>query len=272
MLEFLGLNKTDDAISLIKKDHETVKELFTDFEHASSRAEKRAIVAKVIEELKLHAEVEEKLFYARIRPELDKEIMTEADEEHHVAKFLIAELEQMDGSEEHYDAKFNVLAENIRHHIREEEGNMLPKAHGLDLDYVAMGEEMQRQKQKLLKNGFPVSAEEKMVGRRGTSHDSPALTAVRSKTTKATVTKDTSAKATKAKPSPVKTKTTKTTVKGPAKVSATAKLMSKLTGKMTGKANGKTTGKATAKNKTTSAANRNLKAAPAAKRKVASKR
>jgi len=272
MLEFLGLNKTDDAIDLIKKDHETVKALFTDFENASSRAEKRAIVAKVIEELKLHAEVEEKLFYARIRPELDKEIMTEADEEHHVAKFLIAELEQMDGSEEHYDAKFNVLAENIRHHIREEEGNMLPKAHGLDFDYVAMGEEMQRQKQKLLKNGFPVSAEEKMVGRRVIRHDSPALTAGRSKTTKAAATKSASANTTKAKPSPVKTKAAKTTVKGPVKASATLKLMSKLTGKVTGKATDKATGKTMAKSKSTAAANRNLKAAPAAKRKVASKR
>ncbi len=48
-------------------------------------------------------------------------MMNEADEEHHVAKILIAELEEMDGSESHYDAKFTVLAENVRHHIKEEE-------------------------------------------------------------------------------------------------------------------------------------------------------
>ena len=54
--------------------------------------------------------------------------MNEADEEHHVAKLLIAELDAMDGSESHFDAKFQVLAENVRHHIEEEEGEMLPKA------------------------------------------------------------------------------------------------------------------------------------------------
>jgi hypothetical protein len=40
--------------------------------------------------------------------------MNEADEEHHVAKVLIAEIEGMDGREDHYDAEFTVLAENVR--------------------------------------------------------------------------------------------------------------------------------------------------------------
>ena len=40
----------------------------------------------------------------------------------------VAELDSMDGSESHFDAKFLVLAENVRHHIQEEENEMLPKA------------------------------------------------------------------------------------------------------------------------------------------------
>ena len=43
--------------------------------------------------------------------------MNEADEEHHVAKILIAELEEINGRETHYAAKFTVLAENVRHLI-----------------------------------------------------------------------------------------------------------------------------------------------------------
>jgi len=40
---------------------------------------------------------------------------------YHLAKVLIADLEEMDGHEDHYDAKFTVVAENVRHHIKEEE-------------------------------------------------------------------------------------------------------------------------------------------------------
>jgi hemerythrin-like domain-containing protein len=55
-------------------------------------------------------------------------LMDEADEEHHVAKILIAELEQMQGNEDNWEAKFMVLAENVRHHIKEEEGEIFPEA------------------------------------------------------------------------------------------------------------------------------------------------
>jgi hypothetical protein len=60
--------------------------------------------------------------------ELEKDVMNEADEEHHVARVLIAELDRR--SDDHRDAKFTVLAESVRHHIKEEEGEMLSKAKG----------------------------------------------------------------------------------------------------------------------------------------------
>src|SRR4051794_32877346 len=89
--------------------------------------------------------------------------MNEADEEHHVAKLLIAELDAMDGSESHFDAKFHVLAENVRHHIEEEEGEMLPKARKAKLDFEALAEEMTARKEKLLADGVPPVGEESMV-------------------------------------------------------------------------------------------------------------
>jgi hypothetical protein len=64
--------------------------------------------------------------------------MNEADEEHHVAKVLIAELEEMDGRKSHYDAKFTVLAENVRHHIKEEESEVFPKAKDANIDFEAL--------------------------------------------------------------------------------------------------------------------------------------
>src|SRR5688500_18904988 len=160
MLEFF---KSNPAVALLKEDHDRVKALFDDFESAKSKPSKRKIVREALVELKVHAAIEEELFYPAVRKAIGKEIMNEADEEHHVAKLLIAELDTMDGSESHFDAKFIVLAENVRHHIQEEENEMLPKAKGLTLDFDALAEAMQRRKDVLLAEGVPAVSEATMV-------------------------------------------------------------------------------------------------------------
>ncbi len=177
MFEFLTQSNEEDAIGILKNDHNKVKDLFDNFEKADNLRAKKKIVADVIKELKIHASIEEEIFYAAVRPQIDKKIMNEADEEHHVAKLLIAELEVMDGTEDHYDAKFKVLSENIRHHIREEENDMLPKARALDMDMDALGKHMLIRKELLLKRGVATFAEEKMVAASKGKGDSPAKNA-----------------------------------------------------------------------------------------------
>lgn len=176
MLEFL---KSNPAVSMLKEDHTKVKRLFDQFEKATTRAAKKKIVLAAINELKVHAAIEEEIFYPAVRKPVGKEIMNEADEEHHVAKLLIAELESMTGSESHYDAKFTVLAENIRHHIKEEENEMLPKAKSVKVDFEALADKMTRRKEKLLADGVPAVGEEKMVRAAGKKGDSPAKAAKR---------------------------------------------------------------------------------------------
>lgn len=174
MFEFLRLSSGEDAISVIKQDHDKVKDLFEQFEKAESLREKKRIVAETILELKVHAEIEEKIFYPAVRKPIGKKIMNEADEEHHVAKILIAELERMTGKEDHYDAKFKVLSENVKHHIKEEESEMLPKTKGLSVDMDALGRKLMAAKEKLMKTGVPTFAEEKVVASTRGSGDSPA--------------------------------------------------------------------------------------------------
>lgn len=176
MLEFLTSNP---AVSLLKADHDRVKELFDQFEAAKGRPAKVRIVRAALAELKVHAAIEEELFYPAVRKPIGKEIMNEADEEHHVAKLLIAELDVMDGSESHFDAKFRVLAENVRHHIKEEEDEMLPKAKGVKLDFASLAEKMERRKEKLLADGVPPVGEERMVKASRGRGDSPAQAAKR---------------------------------------------------------------------------------------------
>jgi hemerythrin superfamily protein len=81
------------AIAILKKDHETVKDLFDRFEKAESATEKEKLISKAVTELKIHAVIEEEIFYPTVRKQVGANIMDEADEEHHVARVLIAELD-----------------------------------------------------------------------------------------------------------------------------------------------------------------------------------
>jgi len=171
MFEFLT---TNPALALLKKDHDTVKDLFDKFEKAEGRPIKKKIVKQALSELKVHAAVEEELFYPAIRRSVGKDLMNEADEEHHVAKVLIAELEDMDGREDHYDAKFTVLAENVRHHIKEEENEVFPKAKDAAIDFEALSKAISQRKKMLLVKGVPLAAEDAMVAASHGKADSPA--------------------------------------------------------------------------------------------------
>ena len=172
---------TNPAIALLKKDHDVVKDLFEKFEKTEGRPAKTKIVKQTLAELKVHAAIEEDLFYPAVRKPVGKDTMNEADEEHHVAKVLIAELEGMDGREDHYDAKFTVLAENVRHHIKEEENEVFPKAKDSAIDFQALSLAMVQLKEKLLAHGVPPVPEEAMVAASHGKGDSASQAARKAK-------------------------------------------------------------------------------------------
>ena len=120
-----------DAITLLKDDHKTVEALFKRFERAGDQAyvEKRAIVDKIIEELAVHAAVEEQLFYPVTRATVPdtEDVALESLEEHHIVKWVLSELDEMSPEDERFDAKVTVLIENVRHHVEEEEEEYFPK-------------------------------------------------------------------------------------------------------------------------------------------------
>jgi len=43
------------AIAILKKDHQTVRDLFDQFEKAESAAQKERIITEAVQELKIHA-------------------------------------------------------------------------------------------------------------------------------------------------------------------------------------------------------------------------
>jgi hemerythrin superfamily protein len=138
------------AIELLREDHQKVQALFEEFEGADNRSRQR-IADQALTELEIHAKLEEGLVYPAIREALDEEdMMDEALEEHHVAELLIKELRKMQPKDERYRAKFTVLAEMVKHHIEEEESDMLPQAEETDIDMEELGQEAMALKEKLL--------------------------------------------------------------------------------------------------------------------------
>jgi hemerythrin superfamily protein len=125
-----------DAITILREDHDNVRKLFTQFERAGDNAlqEKRQLVDQIIEELTVHAFIEEELFYPTVQGlpgngtgEEPEELVKEAFEEHAQVKTLLAELESMSPDDEYFDAKVTVVIDDVRHHAGEEEEEMFPK-------------------------------------------------------------------------------------------------------------------------------------------------
>lgn len=136
---------------LLRKDHKKVIGLFEEFEKAKDATTKQRIVETVLTELEVHSKLEEALIYPAIRAEIDDDdLMDEALEEHHVVHGLLVELKKMKPSDERYDAKFTVLAENVRHHIEEEESEMFPKAEDCEIDWDALCSQVVKRKEQLV--------------------------------------------------------------------------------------------------------------------------
>ena len=143
-----------EALEMLREDHQKVKDLFEEFEKAEEDDEKLRIVRTALTELQIHATLEEEIFYPAVRELMDDDDqMDEALEEHHVAKLIMAELADMEPGDEHFDAKFKVLAESVKHHIEEEESEILPKAEEMELDHEELGEEMSERKMELQGEG-----------------------------------------------------------------------------------------------------------------------
>jgi hemerythrin superfamily protein len=143
-----------DAIALLTADHKAVKALFKQFEELSGEddadEQKATLVARICDELTVHAQIEEEIYYPAVRAAIeDDDLMDEADVEHESAKDLIAQLESMSPGDDHYDAKVTVLGEYIDHHVKEEESEMFSKARKADVDNAALGQEMATRKAEL---------------------------------------------------------------------------------------------------------------------------
>jgi hemerythrin-like domain-containing protein len=153
-----------EILEMLMGDHKRVKRAFRDGEKLTGQEDDdglEQIVRQTCAELTVHATLEEELFYPALRKEIrETDLLDEAEVEHTSAKTLIAELEQMDSSDPKFAATFKVLGEYVKHHIREEEGELFPLLGRTGVRWEALQQEMQRRREELMaENGLADRAE-----------------------------------------------------------------------------------------------------------------
>ena len=140
-----------EATALLRADHKRVSALFEQYEATRSQAKKKSLVATICTELSVHAQVEEEIFYPAVKAALkDKEMVPEATVEHATLKELIAQVEGKEPDGEMFDAKIQVMSEYVKHHVKEEQNEMFPKARASKLDMTALGERIAARKEELM--------------------------------------------------------------------------------------------------------------------------
>jgi hemerythrin-like domain-containing protein len=145
-----------DAIRLLKEDHRTVMRLFRDFEGREGSVRKGEIGTHILDELEVHSQVEEEIFYPAVDArgdERQREMVKEAIEEHRIVKDLVSELRGRSPEDDTYDAQFKVLRENVEHHVQEEENEMFEHVRStMDDELADLGARMQQRKAELKKS------------------------------------------------------------------------------------------------------------------------
>lgn len=138
-----------DAIALLKQDHRLVESLFDELENAE-QGEQSSLAHRACQLLTVHAQIEEELLYPAAKEafedEEESELVYEAEVEHGTAKELIAKIEAMSGEEVEFPATVKVLGEYVKHHVKEEEGELFPKLKKTEVDLMDLGSRLAQRK------------------------------------------------------------------------------------------------------------------------------
>jgi hemerythrin superfamily protein len=117
-----------NALDILKKDHQTVKDLFQQATRTSDQKQRRDLFDKIDTELEIHAHIEETIFYPALEQHEElADMVAEALEEHQQVKVLLEEIEEAGADSSDFGAKLQELMENVEHHVKEEEGEMFSK-------------------------------------------------------------------------------------------------------------------------------------------------
>lgn len=143
-----------NAVTMLKADHAAVKRLLRELSETGDRAAKQRenLAARIERELKMHAQLEEEIFYPAFKAASKgteaEDLFFEASEEHHLVDIVLPALMSANPKSHEFAAKAKVLRDLIEHHVKEEEGQMFAQARELfdDDQLRELGEMMEERR------------------------------------------------------------------------------------------------------------------------------
>jgi hemerythrin superfamily protein len=112
-----------DAFAMLKDDHRTVEQLFSQFQQSQDPA----VALQICDELTVHAMLEEELVYPILATKVATGLASEARHEHQEAKQLVSQIEAGLNSGSDVSGLVQQLQESVAHHVEEEERELFPK-------------------------------------------------------------------------------------------------------------------------------------------------
>jgi septum formation topological specificity factor MinE len=141
-----------NACELLDADHLAVKHLFVEYARLAyapaggGHTDRAAIAATICNELSVHAQIEEEIFYPALR-----DAYPDAADVLDQAQVLVTQIRDLQKADTTMDQLVADLARVIEDHVKEERDELFPKARASsDLDLVALGIQLKNRQQELL--------------------------------------------------------------------------------------------------------------------------
>jgi iron-sulfur cluster repair protein YtfE (RIC family) len=119
---------------LLRNDHEMLAALFNKFKKPSSARSpngKKDLFNEIRRELQIHSQMEQEIFYPALSATASAEaaaLVDKAEHEHRAIERLLQELGNMNGTEKNFEARMDVLMEQVARHIEKEEEEIFDEA------------------------------------------------------------------------------------------------------------------------------------------------
>lgn len=169
-----------DAIEILAEDHKYLKKLFREYQllvetDDTNFIRKDAVAQEACDLLKVHARLEEEIFYPAVARALHAtELVAEAKVEHTAAADLIELLQKTPVDDNIFDARFIVLGEIMSMHFKKEEHEMFARARDSKMDMASLGKKMQELRDSLMA-GKPASETAQELGARKKPEPEPLI-------------------------------------------------------------------------------------------------
>jgi hemerythrin superfamily protein len=137
-----------DLVAMLEADHREVEQLFNQIQRMQG-SQRSKLVAKLAQELTLHMRIEESIVYPRLG-RIDKEMSSEAEAEHRLARKALADLQRLAPDTPGFDGALAMVKAGIEHHVQEEEHEAFPKLRSEldDLEMEQLTEEVRAAKER----------------------------------------------------------------------------------------------------------------------------